>query len=80
MNKLSTLKKGRTYLLMRTNSLNMIEDLFNHLKKEKQDTELRQNILATLQKFSPRLEPINKLIDLGIIKWLIDVFTYEMNA
>ena len=80
MNKLSTLKKGRNYLLMKTNSLNMIEDLFNHLKKEKQDTELRQNILATLQKFSPRLEPINKLIDLGIIKWLIDVFTYEMNA
>ena len=80
MNKISSLKKGRNYLLMKTNSLNMIEDLFNHLTKEKQDTELRQNILATLQKFSPRLEPINKLIDLGIIKWLIDVFTYEMNA
>ena len=80
MNKLSCLKKGRNYLLMRANSLSMIEDLFNNLKSEKQDTELRQNILATLQKFTPRLEPINKLIDLGIIKWLIDVFTYEMNA
>ena len=65
---------------MKSNSLSMIEDLFNNLKSEKQDTELRQNILATLQKFTPRLEPINKLIDLGIIKWLIDVFTYEMNT
>jgi hypothetical protein len=80
MNKLSCLKKGRNYLLMKSNSLSMIEDLFNNLKSEKQDTELRQNILATLQKFTPRLEPINKLIDLGIIKWLIDVFTYEMNT
>ena len=80
MNKLSCLKKGRNYLLMKNNSLSMIEDLFNNLKKEKQDTELRQNILATLQKFTPRLEPINKLIELGIIKWLIDVFTYEMNT
>ena len=80
MNKLSCLKKGRNYLLMKSNSLLMIEDLFNNLKSEKQDTELRQNILATLQKFTPRLDPINKLIDLGIIKWLIDTFTYEMNT
>ena len=80
MNKLSTLKKGRNYLLMNSNSMSMIEDLFYHLKDEKQDTELRQNILETLQKFTPRLEPINKLIDLGIIKWLIDVFIYEMNT
>ena len=80
MNKLSCLKKGRNYLLMKTNSLSMIEDLFNNLKSEKQDTELRQNILVTLQKFSPRLAPINKLIELGIVKWLIDAFTYEMNT
>ena len=80
MNKLSSLKKGRNYLLMKSNSLSMIENLFNNLKSEKQDTELRQNILATLEKFTPRLEPINKLIELGIIKWLIDVFTYEMNT
>ena len=80
MNKLSTLKKGRNYLLLKPNSLSMIEDLYSHLQSEKQDTELRQNILATLQKFTPRLAPINKLIELGIVKWLIDVFTYEMNT
>ena len=80
MNKISCLKKGRNYLLMKANSLSMIEDLFTHLKSEKQDTELRQNILITLQKFTPRLKPINKLIELGIVKWLIDVFTYEMNT
>ena len=80
MNKLSSLKKGRNYFLMRNDSLTMIENLVNHMKNEKQDTELRQNLLATLQKFTPRLEPINKLIDLGIIKWLIDTFTYEMNT
>ena len=80
MNKIKKKKKGRNYLLMKSNSLSMIEDLFNNLKSEKQDTELRQNILATLEKFTPRLEPINKLIELGIIKWLIDTFTYEMNT
>ena len=80
MNKLSCLKKGRNYLLMKSNSLSMVEDLFSNLKSEKQDTELRQSILVTLQKFTSRLDPINKLIDLGIIKWLIDTFTYEMNT
>ncbi len=51
----------------------------NNLKCEEQDTELRQNILVALQKFSPRLDPINKLLELDIVKWLIDAFTYEMN-
>lgn len=80
MSRLSSLKKGRNYLLMNSNSMNMIENLFYHLKAEKQDTKLRQNLLVTLERFTPRLEAINKLIEIGIIKWLIDVFTYEINT
>ena len=65
---------------MKPNSLSMVEDIFNCMKNEKQDTELRQNILATLHYFTTRLVPTNKLIELGIVKWIIDVFSYEMNT
>jgi hypothetical protein len=65
---------------MKPNSLAMVEDIFECMKSEKQDTELRQYILTTLQYFTTRLAPTNKLIELGIVKWIIDVFSYEMNA
>jgi len=77
---ISNSKKGRNYLLMKPNSLNMVEDIFECMKNEKQDTELRQNILTTLQYFTTRSAPTNKLIELGIVKWIIDVFSYEMNT
>ena len=55
----------------------MIEDIVNCMMNEKEDSELRQNCLGTIQKFTLRIIPQNKLIELGIIKWLIDTFTYE---
>ena len=77
LNQIASLIKGRNYLLMRENSNQMIEDIVNCMMNEKEDTDLRQNCLGTIQKFTLRIEPQNKLIELGIIKWLIDTFTYE---
>ena len=77
---ISTSRKGRNYLLMKPNSLAMVEDIYECMKSEKQDTELRQYILTALQHFTTRLAPTNKLIELGIVKWIIDVFSYEMNT
>ena len=77
LNQISSLRKGRNYLLMRQNSNQMIEDIVNCMINEKEDTDLRQNCLGTIQKFTLRIEPQNKLIELDIIKWLIDTFTYE---
>jgi hypothetical protein len=77
LNQIASLIKGRNYLLMRENSNQMIEDIVNCMMNEKEDSELRQNCLGTIQKFTLRIIPQNKLIELGIIKWLIDTFTYE---
>ena len=80
LNQIASLKKGRNYLLMRQNSNQMIEDIVHCMMNEKEDSELRQNCLGTIQKFTLRIEPQNKLIELGIIKWLIETFTYESKA
>ena len=77
LNQIASLIKGRNYLLMRENSNQMIGDIVNCKMNEKEDSELRQNCLGTIQKFTLRIIPQNKLIELGIIKWLIDTFTYE---
>ena len=77
LNQIASLIKGRNYLLMRDNSNQMIEDIVKCMMNEKEDSELRQNCLGTIQKFTLRIIPQNKLIELGIIKWLIDTFTYE---
>ena len=77
LNQIASLIKGRNYLLMRENSNQMVEDIVNCMMNEKEDSELRQNCLGTIQKFTLRIIPQNKLIELGIIKWLIDTFTYE---
>jgi hypothetical protein len=47
--------------------------------REKSDTELRQNCLGTIQKFTLRAEPQNKLIELNIIHYIVDLFSYESN-
>lgn len=77
LNHLASLTKGRNYLLMNKNSNNLLESIVNCLKNEKSDTELRQNCLGTIQKFTLRSEPQNKLIAMNVIKWLVDIFIYE---
>ena len=77
LNHLASLTKGRNYLLMNKNSNNLLESIVNCMKNEKSDTELRQNCLGTIQKFTLRSEPQNKLIAMNVIKWLVDIFIYE---
>ena len=38
-------------------------------------TELHQNCLGAIQKFTLREEPQNRLIELNIINYIIDVFS-----
>lgn len=74
VNGLSNFNKGRNYLLSKNT---IIEDLVKCMISEKNDTELRQNCLGALQKFTLRSEPQNKLIELNIIHYLVDIFIYQ---
>jgi hypothetical protein len=71
MNVLANENKGRTYLLHKPS---LIEELVNIMFKQDTDTEIRQNVLGIIQKFTLRSEPQNKLIDLDVIKWIVYVF------
>ena len=74
VNGLANFNKGRNYLLSKNT---IIEDLVKCMIAEKNDTELRQNCLGALQKFTLRSEPQNKLIELNIIHYLVDIFIYQ---
>ena len=74
VNSLANFNCGRNYLLAK-NSL--IEDIVKCMIAEKSDTELRQNCLGAIQKFTLRNQPQNKLIELNVIHYLVDIFTYQ---
>lgn len=71
MNALTNENRGRTYLLSKST---MIEDIVNIMFKEETDTEVRQNCLGIIQKFTLRSEPQKKLIELDVIMWIVSVF------
>jgi hypothetical protein len=71
MNVIANENKGRTYLLYKPS---LIEELVNIMFKEDSDTEVRQNCLGIIQKFTLRSEPQTKLIELDVIKWIVYVF------
>ena len=56
---------------------NIIEDIVKLMIAENTDTPLRQNCLGSLQKFSLRNEPQNKLIELNVIHYLIYIFMFQ---
>ena len=74
VNSLANFNKGKNYLLSKNT---LIEDIVKCMIAEKNDTELRQNCLGVLQKFSLRIESQNKLIELNVIHYLVDIFTYQ---
>jgi hypothetical protein len=61
---------GRSYLLQRQD---LVADLVNILHSEEGDTNLRQCVLGTLQKFSLRRKPQSIMIQLDMIKWISNV-------
>ena len=77
VNSLANFNKGKNYLLSK-NSL--IEDIVKCMISEKNDSELRQNCLGTIQKFTLRNEPQNKLIELNVIHYLVDIFSYQCES
>ena len=77
VNSLANYMTGKNYLLSKNT---LIEDIVKCMIAEKNDTELRQNCLGTIQKFTLRKNPQNKLIELNVIHYLVDIFTYQSNS
>ena len=74
VNSLANFNCGRNYLLAKNT---LIEDIVKCMIAEKSDTELRQNCLGAIQKFTLRNQPQNKLIELNVIHYLVDIFTNQ---
>ena len=77
VNGLANYIRGKNYLLCKNT---LIEDIVKCMIAEKTDTELRQNCLGTIQKFTLRKNPQNKLIELNVIHYLVDIFTYQSDS
>ena len=77
VNSLSNYTIGKNYLLSKNSIIN---DIFKLMITENSDTPLRQNCLGALQKFSLRSEAQNKLIELNVIHYLIDIFLYQADT
>ena len=74
LNSIASLNKGRNYLLSKEN---LIDDIVQCMINEKTDSELRQNCLGAIQKFTLRAEPQNRLIELNVIHYIVDVFSTQ---
>ena len=77
VNGLANFNKGKNYLLSKNT---LIEDIVKCMIGESKDSELRQNCLGAIQKFSLRNEPQNKLIELNIIHYLVDIFSLKSES
>lgn len=75
INALASEYLGRCYLLQRKDIVNaLIQILFS---QKDQDTSLRQNALGALQKFSLRRDAQTIMINLDVIKWIIQTLQAE---
>jgi hypothetical protein len=75
---------GRTYLLKKQNLIDeivylMMQEVSLQIIK-KGDTDLRQNCLGIIQKFTLRSEPQKKLIELDTIKWIVSILISEADC
>lgn len=76
MNVLANENMGRTYLLYKPS---IIQEITNIMFKEDTDSEIRQNCLGIIQKFTLRTEPQKKLIELDVIRWIVSMFVIVKN-
>lgn len=67
VNALSSECLGRSYLLQKGD---LVAELVRCLRAEEGDTNLRQCVLGTLQKFSLRRKPQTIMIQLDMIRWI----------
>ena len=77
LNALASLNKGRNYLLAKET---LIDDIVQCMIREKTDSDLRQKCLGTIQKFTLRSQPQNKLIELNVIHYIVNLFAYESDS
>ncbi|CAG9311538.1 unnamed protein product [Blepharisma stoltei] len=68
--------QGRSYLLADSQ---LIPTLVSILRKETQDTVLRQNTIGILQKLSLRRRPQSVMIEYKVIEWLISILESPQN-
>jgi hypothetical protein len=76
MNTITNENRGRTYMLSKPS---IIDEVVKIMFKEDEDTEVRQNCLGIIQKFTLRSEPQKKLIELDVIAWITNVFITELD-
>ena len=74
LNALASLNKGRNYLLAKET---LIDDIVQCMIRESTDSDLRQKCLGTIQKFTLRSQPQNKLIELNVIHYIVNLFACE---
>ena len=77
LNSLASMNKGRNYLLAKET---LIDDIVQCMIREKTDSDLRQKCLGTIQKFTLRSQPQNKLIELNVIHYIVNLFANESDA
>lgn len=77
LNALASMNKGRNYLLAKET---LIDDIVQCMIREKTDSDLRQKCLGTIQKFTLRSQPQNKLIELNVIHYIVNLFAYEADS
>ena len=77
LNSLASMNKGRNYLLAKET---LIDDIVQCMIREKTDSDLRQKCLGTIQKFTLRSQPQNKLIELNVIHYIVNLFAYEADS
>lgn len=71
MNAVSNENRGRAYMIHKPS---MIDEIVKTMYKEVQDSEVRQNCLGMIQKFTLRSEPQKRLIELDVIMWITSIF------
>ena len=77
LNSLVSMNKRRKYLLSK---VTLIDDIVQGMIREKTDSDLRQKCLGNIQKFTLRSQPQNKLIELNIIHYIVNLFEYEEDS
>ena len=77
LNSLASMNKGRNYLLAKET---LIDDIVQCMIREKTDSDLRQKCLGTIQKFTLRSQPQNKLIELNVIHYIVNLFDNESDT
>lgn len=77
MNVITNENKGRTYMLSKPS---LIDEIVKVMIREETDSEIRQNCLGIVQKFTLRSEPQKRLIDLDVILWVTNTFIASSNS